>query len=76
MDTSCYVCHEPVAPGRDGQMQCEGIYRLGKPEAWVWGPVVVHDECRLDVKTPFDEKVGLDYMAAWERVAPSEIESA
>jgi hypothetical protein len=57
-------------------MQCEGISRIGKPEAWVWGPVVVHDECRLDVKTPFDEKGGLDYVAAWERVAPSEIESA
>jgi hypothetical protein len=70
MDFNCHVCHRLVAPGHDGKVQIEGISHIDTPKAWVWGPVVVHDNCRLDLKTPFDDKIGLIYMALWQRMTP------
>ncbi len=70
MDFACHVCHEQVEPDDDGKVQVEGVSHVDMPKAWVWGPVVVHDQCRLRVKTPFDDRVGGEYMALWERVTP------
>ena len=68
MDMTCHVCHELVEPGGDGKVQIEGVAHVDTPKAWVWGPVVVHDPCRLNLKTPFDDKIGGEYMTLWERM--------
>lgn len=34
--------------------------------AWEWGPEVVHEECRVTLKTPLDEQPS--YVSAWERI--------
>ncbi|MCA1603463.1 MAG: hypothetical protein LC776_18085 [Acidobacteria bacterium] len=60
-----------VEPGDDGKVQIEGVSHVDTPKAWVWGPVVVHDPCRLDLKTPLDDKIGQEYMALWERMTYS-----
>lgn len=70
MDLSCHVCGEQVAPGDDGKVRLEGISHIDTPKAWVWGPVIVHDDCRLHLETPHDDKIGLDYMALSERMTP------
>lgn len=70
MGFTCHVCHQHVEAGRDGKVQLEGVSHVGTPKAWVWGPVVVHDDCRVQVKTPFDDKIGLEYMALSERMTP------
>ena len=58
MDFTCHVCHERVEAGRDGKVQLEGVSHVDTPKAWIWGPVVVHDHCRVQVKTPFDDQIG------------------
>lgn len=68
MDVTCHVCHEQVEAGCDGKVQLEGVSHVDTPKAWVWGPVVVHDDCRLGLETPFDDKIGLEYMALSERM--------
>jgi hypothetical protein len=70
MDLSCHVYGEQVAPGDDGKIRLEGIPHIDTPKAWVWGPVVIHDNCRLRLKTPFDDQLGEAYMALWERMMP------
>lgn len=64
------MCGEQVTPGNDGKIQLEGISHVNAPKAWVWGPVIVHDDRRLRLKTPFDDKIGLEYMALRERMTP------
>jgi hypothetical protein len=70
MDLNCHVCHKPVVPGHDRKVQIEGISHVKTPKAWVWGPVIVHDDCRLRLTTPFDDEVGQDYMTLSERMTP------
>jgi len=36
---------------------------------WVWGPAVVHDQCRYDVRTPLDDRTG--YRPVGQRVRAS-----
>lgn len=67
----CYVCSRSVAPGRDGKVQREGITTERPPGGWVWGPVVVHDDCRLELTTPLDDLVGDgQFVSTGERVSP------
>jgi hypothetical protein len=70
MDWNYHICHKPVVPGFDRMVQLEGISHVDTPKAWVWGPGIVHDDCRLRLTTPFDDKVGQDYMALSERMTP------
>ncbi len=51
------MCQELVAPDEDGRVRLEGI-RLAGTKQWVWGPVVVYEECRLDLVTPSYGVVG------------------
>lgn len=64
----CYVCAGPVQPDGAGQVRLEGITEPDKSHDWVWGPVVVHEDCRVHVTTPYDEEIGGRYCATWEKV--------
>jgi hypothetical protein len=67
----CFVCSRFIRPGADGLIQFEGVSDA-KTNMWVWGPVPVHDPCRLVLSTPFDTSIGNGaYLPAWERRTPS-----
>lgn len=34
----------------------------------VWGQVVVHDPCCLELRTPYDDEIGGRYRSTWERM--------
>lgn len=66
----CHVCSRPIRAGRDGLIQFEGVTDA-KTNMWLWGPVPVHDPCRLVLKTPYDTSIGNGkYLPAWERRTP------
>lgn len=52
--TECYVCQRPIVPGPKG-IRYEGT-TWGNSSRWTFGPVPVHDDCRMDLKTPHDGK--------------------
>jgi hypothetical protein len=62
----CPVCLHPVAPDADGTVRVVGLAPREAPRLWVWGPAVVHDECRYDVRTPLDDRTG--YLPVEQRV--------
>jgi hypothetical protein len=51
---NCHVCGRLVASDVRGEVQHEAVARREDKHV-VWGPVVVHDDCRLDVVTPYDD---------------------
>ena len=55
---ACHVCGRQVAPGPDGTVRVAGLAPREAPRVWVWGPVLVHEKCRFDVVTPFDDETG------------------
>ena len=63
---TCPVCGRPVPPAADGTVQVVGLAPREAPRVWVWGPAVVHDECRYDVRTPLDDRTG--YLPVEQRV--------
>lgn len=67
MEYTCAVCDTAVLPNAEGKIRLEGITEGETGMAWVWGPVPVHDPCRLHLKTPYDERVGDGrYRATWQ----------
>lgn len=68
MNARCYVCHLPVEPDAKGRVRVEGVCPEGDRMTWTWGPVVVHEQCRLRVRTPFDDRIGDGFMSLWERL--------
>jgi hypothetical protein len=62
----CSVCGRAVAPDADGTVGIVGLAPREAPRVWVWGPAVVHDECRYDVRTPHDDHTG--YLLVEQRV--------
>lgn len=66
MDWTCHVCGQRVQPDADGRIRVEGVTENPKGKAWVWGPVVVHDPCRLKLRTPYDDEIGGRYRSTWE----------
>ncbi|MCD2190240.1 hypothetical protein [Actinomycetospora soli] len=62
----CPVCLAAVAPDPDGTVRVVGLAPREAPRLWVWGPAVVHDECRYDVRTPLDDRTG--YLPVEQRV--------
>ena len=70
MNYQCQVCGDVVSPDQEGKIRFEGVTEAPKGKAWVWGPVVVHDGCRLQLVTPFDDRIGDGYVATWQRLVP------
>jgi hypothetical protein len=62
----CSVCGAPVTPDADGTVRIVGLAPREAPRLWVWGPAVVHDECRYDVRTPLDDATG--YLPVEQRI--------
>jgi hypothetical protein len=63
---ACAVCGRQVTPDEDGTVSIVGLAPREAPRLWVWGPAVVHDECRYDVRTPLDDRTG--YLPVEQRV--------
>lgn len=67
MIPNCYVCDKPLQLDKLGRVRLEGVTVGSGKGPWVFGPVLVHDPCRLELKTPYDERVGDGrYMATWQ----------
>jgi hypothetical protein len=66
----CHVCQDAVEPDEAGKVRFEGITEAPKGKAWVWGPVAVHEQCRLDLATPYDDRIVDGYVATWQRLTP------
>lgn len=65
----CGVCGERIEPDDHGKVRLEGVTHESAPKAWVWGPVPVHEDCRLRLDTPYDEQVGVDgYIRTWQKM--------
>lgn len=63
----CFVCSRVIKQDEEGLIRTEGMLKSGT-KAWEWGPVPVHDDCRLNLKTPLDDQDG--YMSAWQLMKP------
>lgn len=63
MTYDCEICGKPIEPNADGKIRVEGITHQAPPRPWAWGPVPVHEECRLLVKTPYDDQLGEAFQA-------------
>ena len=62
----CEVCKQPINPDARGKIRVEGVTHVSAPKAWVWGPVTVHEECRLHLHTPYEDQIGDGYISTWE----------
>jgi hypothetical protein len=60
----CAVCSKEVEPDLRGEVRLEGITEAPKGKAWVWGPVPVHEDCRLELATPYDDSD--EYVHTWQ----------
>jgi hypothetical protein len=68
MEWTCHVCSEHIEPDDRGHIRLEGITKQPKGMAWVWGPVPVHEPCRLKLRTPYDDQVGDGYCSTWQKM--------
>jgi hypothetical protein len=63
----CFVCKRPIERLTTGlpddRVHMEGVSEEGTRN-WVWGPVTVHYDCRLQLTTPYDDRIGLGFVAA------------
>ena len=64
----CAVCDRHIEPDPQGKVRLEGVTHRKAPKAWVWGPVPVHEDCRLTLQTPYDGEVGIDYVRTWQKM--------
>lgn len=62
----CHVCQTSIEPDRRGQVRRESIST--DDGQIVWGPVWVHQECRTEVRTPYDHQLGDRFVATFELV--------
>lgn len=68
LEHRCHVCSRAIDPDDRGEVRFEGITQTTAARPWVWGPVAVHEQCRLDLKTPFDDKVGDGFESTWSKL--------
>jgi hypothetical protein len=69
MEYICAVCDKPIEPDTQGKIRLEGVTRKSAPNAWVWGPVTVHEDCRLRLETRYDDQVGVNgYIRTWQKM--------
>ena len=54
----CHACGRRVDTGPEGTLRIVGVAPREAPRVWVWGPVLVHEGCRYDVRTPYDDEAG------------------
>ncbi|MBD0671642.1 hypothetical protein [Streptomyces sp. CBMA156] len=52
----CVVCLKPIKVAPDGKIRIEGIVKHEKQ--WLWGPYPVHESCRLNIRTIYDQLLG------------------
>lgn len=67
MTYTCHVCGQAVQPDAEGKVRLEGITPADS-KAWVWGPVPLHEDCRVSLTTPYDDQIGDGYVATWQRM--------
>lgn len=63
----CHVCDGVVSPAdglRAGRMRRVGVIARDNG-SWAWGPVVVHEDCAGDLRTPLDSLLGTSFEIAW-----------
>jgi hypothetical protein len=68
MRYECHVCGAEVAPDARGKIRLEGITHESAPKAWVWGPVPVHEDCRLKLSTPYHDQISTGYISTWQKM--------
>lgn len=62
----CAVCLGEITTPT---VRMEGVERDRQSGGgYVWGPVPVHDPCRVLVKTPYDDEVGAGFVRTWDIV--------
>jgi hypothetical protein len=65
----CEVCGERIQPDHQGKIRLEGVTHANARKAWLWGPVPVHEDCRLRLRTPYDDQVGVEgYIRTWQKM--------
>lgn len=67
MDRICVVCNNPID---EAQIRLEGV-TVSSDDAnrpWLWGPLTVHEDCRIRLRTPWEPFLGNGYMSTWEIV--------
>jgi len=50
------VCGRPVKPNWRGRVLYEGLTEPGGT-GWLWGPHPIHDGCRRELETGFEEGI-------------------
>ncbi len=68
-DPRCHVCGSTVRADAEGVVQAMGLAPRDAPQLWVWGPVVIHPECREHLETPHNGDT--DYVPISARVTAS-----
>jgi hypothetical protein len=69
MEYVCEVCKRPIIPDARGKIRLEGVTHRSAPKAWVWGPVAVHEDCRLNLHSPYKDEIGGDYVSTWQMMS-------
>jgi hypothetical protein len=65
----CEVCGERIQPDHQGKIRLEGVTHANARKAWLWGPAPVHEDCRLRLRTPYDDQVGVEgYIRTWQKM--------
>lgn len=73
VEYTCYVCGQQIDPSQEegGRIHQEGVTEGPRGMAWVWGPKTVHEQCRLDLSTPFDDEIGDGrYVSTSDKLTP------
>lgn len=68
----CHVCRWPIEPDQFGRVRFEGVTEGGMKGRFVFGPVPVHEPCRFELETPYDDKIGAQYCSTWDQLTVDE----
>jgi hypothetical protein len=68
MTFDCFVCHQLITSEHQKGWWVEGVTHQ-KTRIWVWGPVLVHYDCRMELKTPIDPIALSPYQATSSQVS-------
>lgn len=60
---TCYVCQRTVERDANGGIDSKASPICPRGKAWVWGPEPVHDECRTQMRTPYDDQAGYNALS-------------
>lgn len=62
----CAVCLEEITTPT---VRMEGVERdEAAGGGYVWGPVPVHEACRVHVRTPYDDRLGAGFVSTYDFV--------